>query len=245
VAEEPRTFTLPSDFDDETLFAMMLKVDALELQFRKNSGGMPQPSWVEFAMSGEGIRTRFRTMADSDDAFRVVIPKGAETHEDRYEEERSLFAFFTSLVSTFECTCYMLYSLGSQLDPIGFKMTTEDQKKAIGPKQTHEVYKRRYPQEAVTKSLGTLFASSGHFEDAYKYRNLLSHRGLVQRTMDLGEILGKHIIVGGPNSTVIPTMDGIPMDADLTAKRRAWIAAWTRDVLAATLQFVNDHIKPT
>ena len=246
---EPRTFALPADFDDETLFAMMLRVDVLENEFRKHSGGQPNPTWVQFATACDGIRTRFRTMAESDDAFRAIIPKGAETHEDRYEEERSLFAFFTSLVSAFECTCYMLYALGSQLDPMGFKMFTEEQRKAIGPRQTYEVYKRRYLQEAVTPALGGLFAATGHFEDAYKYRNLLSHRGLVQRTMNAEFNMGfgppQHVVLGGPNSTITPTMDGIPMDANLTASRRAWIASWLSDILDATLAFANDKIAPT
>jgi hypothetical protein len=70
----------------------MLKVDVLETEFRKHSGGVPQSAWVGFAMACDGIRARFRTMAESDEAFRAIIPKGAETHEDRYEEERSLFA---------------------------------------------------------------------------------------------------------------------------------------------------------
>lgn len=239
----PRIFKLPTDFDDETLFTMMLRVDVLDGNFRKQNNGQPHPNWVEFATACDGIRTRFRTMAESDEAYRAVIPQGALTHEHRYEEERSLFAFFTSLVSTCESVGYMLYALGAQLDPSVFKMVTPAQKKNIGPKQAHELFKKRFPNESVTKSLGKLFSSTGYFDDAYKFRNQLSHRGLVQRNFNTGELLGRHTIIGGPNATVIATIDGVPMDSTLTADRRTWAAEWLREVIAATLQFTKDHIR--
>jgi hypothetical protein len=141
----------------------------------------------------------------------------------------------------------MLFALGAQLDPTAFKMATENQKKAIAPKSTLDAFKRKYPQEPLTQSINALFAQDGFCSEAYDFRNILSHRGNLQRAVNVNINIrpggpSEHHIIGGPHQTVIPTLQGVPMNAELTVSRRSWIGAWTTDTLARTLDFCNSQI---
>jgi hypothetical protein len=241
--EAPPTLRLPDDFPAADLTAFMLRVDVLDSQYRSHNNGQPSTPWREFASAAEGLRVRFRALAESDDAFRVVAPRFAETHEDRYEEERSLFAFFTSLVSTFETACYMFHALGGQLNAVAFPMVTDEHLKSVGPRLTEQRFAKQYRGEPLTAAIGDLLASP-YYAESYEFRNVLSHRGNVPKNYHANIVLGgPPVVIGGINSTVVPTIRGVPMDSALTSERRAWIATWLRGAMTHALTFADTHIQ--
>lgn len=242
MTDPPPQFKLPDDFPDADLTAFILQVGVLDAQFRLVNNGQPSTSWREFASGAEGLRVRFRTLAESDEAFRLVVPRFAETQEDRYEEERSLFAFFTALVSTLESACYMFYALAAQLDPVAFKMVTNADMRDVTPRLVAQCFADQYGDEPLTASLDELVRHR-LFNQSYEFRNLLSHRGRIPRHYDTKIVLGDSpTVLGGVNSTVTPTIRGVPMDLALTMDRRVWIAIWLQEALAQALVFAEDHI---
>lgn len=72
----------------------------------------------QFAGAWNGLAYRFAAVAELEAALAVSLPRsGAFSVEERYQQERDLFAFFSNTFSVLESVFYGLYSVGAIISP--------------------------------------------------------------------------------------------------------------------------------
>ena len=168
---------IPTDFP----FANYDRIRVLVNEHEAKIPG-PQPSELQkqFARSHNTILWRFRAVVGADEAFQSLLKSGRADDDRRYDDERTLFEFFSAFVSCIEVTCYCSHAIGAIADPAFFPMGTESERRRVDPKPTLNRFRTRFPIESVTAALQALIDG---YDDANTMRNHLSHRGSPPRSM--------------------------------------------------------------
>jgi hypothetical protein len=103
---------VPVDFDEESF----RRVGAAAAAFHGRA------AWQSYASGMNAVAYRFAAADESHDSFVAAItasdafsPSGP-----RYLQEVSLFSFFVNALSTIECACFAIYSLGLASSPERF-----------------------------------------------------------------------------------------------------------------------------
>ena len=201
---------LPDDFEYKSYEAISSLVgplkDSHELQ------------WKEFATAWQGVANCFRACAEHDDAFTRSIKKNAAPQQpERYYQERALFGFFVNGLSVVESTCYGLYTIGSMLKEQYFPIKTAGNKRRIKPERTADLFRTTFPNEGISCTLNAVIGSQ-EYDDWKEYRNVLVHRGSPGREFQI--TIGS----GADTHGDALWLKGIPLNADTTPSRRAWLA---------------------
>lgn len=188
--------------------------------------------WSEYSAAWNAIAYRFRAVADHDEEFKAAITR--QEHSDRYRQERELFNFFVSGLSTIETFAYGLYFLASATRPIEFPI---NKPRSITLTATARQFANTFPTCAITSRLAAVEKDSA-FEEWRDIRNILAHR------CSPGRIL--HLSVGGPptnpNANDIWRLNNISLNSDTTGLRRQWLSQTLGGLLADARVFVEQEI---
>ncbi|MGA3296449.1 MAG: hypothetical protein ABSD41_03255 [Candidatus Bathyarchaeia archaeon] len=187
----------------------------------------PTSFWSEFASAWNAIAYRFRSCAEHDGAFTESIGRAGNSppSPERYVQERELFCFFVTGMSTIESFCYSLFAIGSMLDAQTFPLETAEGKRDVTPKMTIDKFGTAFPCEIITSILKRLNDSQEYW-DWRTMRNILSHRSTPSRQFFRG---------GGHDGNAV--WGGILIDENTTVSRRRWLANNLSDLLEATDTF--------
>jgi len=224
---------IPIDFPKITYEKLKELVDAYDLKQRANPQ-QPTILYGDFALSYNSIRYRFRSVADADAAYQAAfrMPDVSGDQEKRYLEERELFNFFATFVSTVEVLCYCAFAIGSMANTTAFPLATEKNRRNVNPKKTKDNFATYYLADQTTVELDDMLST---YADADKMRNLLSHRGSPPR---------HHFrYVGGPGRNRTEWGPApFEIDANTTARLRPLLFRYTRSMREALCQFVRKHL---
>jgi len=181
-------------------------------------------SWDEFAFAWNAVAYRFRSCTEHDEAFTESIRRHGKTlpPSERYVQERALFCFFVTGVSTIESLCYGLFAIGSMLDAQNFLFVTPDDRRNVSPEETTDKFGTVFPRENITATLKRM-TKMHDYQDWKVMRNILSHRSTP----------GRLIFRGGDRDGDVLWGETILIDENTTISRRRWLAKMVSDLLDA------------
>jgi hypothetical protein len=189
----------------------------------------PEPRKL-FAGGWNAVRYRYLACAEHDQDFTCSIQQ-ERTHLERYHQERDLFGFFVTGLSTIESLCFALHAIGSIVKPNEFPIGTEQDLKEITPASTARRFAKSFQGDPLTTALKQLTKSQDFIEWS-RLRNILAHRATP----------GRAIYVGGPQDGRIEWAD-ISLDHEATSSRRTWLSGVVLGLLEATDRFTAKYLE--
>ena len=201
--------------------------------------------WRSFAAAWNALAYRYRAAYEYDQEFNEAMQAGdAPPAEERYRQERTLFAFFSAGLSAIECYCFAGYCVGSIAKPEAFPMT-KDRDLRFYPSDVAKLFGSEFPGEHITRSLNEL-VNGPEFSRLSDWRNVLSHRGMFPRSihMSLGSPAVKTgaYVASNPKSLSSNWQFDQTVDADLTLTVRKWLTRTLDDSLDSICIFVRQHL---
>lgn len=204
-------------------------------------------SWVQFSGAWNAIAYRFLSCTEHDTAFTNSISQtrgDAPPQPERYFQERDLFGFFFTGLSSIECLYYALFAIGSIVDATRFPMGTAQQLRNISPRSTSQQYNAAFPSEPLSFLLNQLITSM-EFLEWTEIRNILAHRSSPPRQI----FRSIHVSIRNAphtssNSVADPSplwLNGIQLDSTTTSSRRTWLVRTLGDVIQETETFISTH----
>jgi hypothetical protein len=190
----------------------------------------------EFNGAWNAVAYRFLAAAELDASLGRSIRKfgAAPAVEERYRQERDLFAFFGNACSVLDSLAYALYALNADRHPGEFPLTTREDRQNVEFFATKELYRTYFPDQAITDQLVSV-ASSEQYDEIRRLRSVLVSRSSGSRN---GE--GRAVSVGSKNEDGAHLDDGTELKPELTARSRAWVAEALRGLVPAALEFAKD-----
>ena len=172
----------PSDFPTGDYQSVEAAVDRWLKTTRQ--GDETPAVWYEFVRAWQAAAHRFRMCAEHDKAFTEAITVANCTHEDLYIQDRELFLFFVTALSTIESICYAAFALASMLRPSNFPLASNKDRARVGVVTVRKAFGKSYPNRDITRRLDALIGDPafGEITDA---RNIQAHRQLPQRTLSV------------------------------------------------------------
>jgi hypothetical protein len=175
----------------------------------------------QFAGAWNAVAYRFQAMADDEIAFTSLVVQTAPEPPIRYQQERSLFGFFSNGFSVFEATFYGVFALGALLSPADFPIATPRDQQRIAPHSTLAALAKAFPAQ---------------FLEWREIRNVLTHRAAPGRTF--------FVSIGDPSETPLPDewkLKGIPLDDKMAPMRRAQLSGQLDELLDGIRDFTLRH----
>jgi hypothetical protein len=202
--------------------------------------------WRSFAAAWNGLSYRFRSADEYHRDFTVAMQAGdAPPSEERYQQERALFSFFSAGLSTLECFCFATYCLGSIARPTAFPMT-KDRDLRFYPADVAKTFATEFPRERITNLLQQL-VTAPEFAHLADLRNVLSHRGTLPRSVQVSVGTGSSgktgaYIPSNPKSLSSNWEFDQTVNVNLTFAFRKWLAKTVDDLLESASEFVRTHL---
>jgi hypothetical protein len=210
--------------------------EAAELGFRARTGTSPialPPTWQEFATAWITVAYRYLDVAHFDESLRRSLRHAgaAPPPDERYLQERYLFAFFVGGLSAIESACYGICAIAWEAAGPGqaFDLATQAQQRAVTPRSVRNRLQEAFSGDAVTSTLDRILRSSEYKEWA-EIRNALAHRTSPPR---------KHYTHIGASSPPEPPPEWgtLVFDEKMTATRRDWLRSNLGELLADAGRF--------
>lgn len=189
----------------------------------------------QFAGAWNAVAYRFQAMADDEIAFTSLVVQTAPEPPIRYQQERSLFGFFSNGFSVFEATFYGVFALGALLSPADFPIATPRDQQRIAPHSTLAALAKAFPAEPLNTAISNLLADT-QFLEWREIRNVLTHRAAPGRTF--------FVSIGDPSETPLPDewkLKGIPLDDKMAPMRRAQLSGQLDELLDGIRDFTLRH----
>jgi hypothetical protein len=179
---------------------------------------------------------RFATTVECEkDLTASLVPAGAGlTPEDRYRQERDLFAFFSNSFSVFESTFYGLFSLGAFVFQASFPIETAKDQQRISPPSTIAAMTNAFKGDPILKVIEAV-TTDPHYSELREVRNILTHRAAPGRTFFVG--IGADDVLADEWK-----IKNIPLDVSMAPTRRAEVARLLTELLQGVDAFAKAHL---
>lgn len=203
-------------------------------------------SWTQFAAAWNSVRYRFLSCTEHSEAFTKAIKEAGtpgvtpQTENSWYTQQKELFGFFVTGITTIECLCYGLFAVGSILNAQQFPIATPNDLRAIKARSTTRKFTIVFPNEVVSSALQQV-TNSQEFKDWGEVRHVLIHRGLPGRIISL-TLGGDEPQYGGTQWGQGLWGQGISINEHTTASRWRWLTETVRNLLIAADAFTSHHL---
>jgi len=196
---------MPADFPSEPY-------EAINARLVKMKDPFPE-SWSQFTGGWRAVAIRFLSCIEHDKNFTLSVKKftNAPQQPGRYIQERELFGFFVTGLSTIESLCYSLYAIASILDQNNFPIT-ERELRNVYPETVCLKFYDYYNNENITNELKKLI-NSQNYKEWKNIKNILAHRS----------VPGRHFYSGGEYNGKALWIDRIEINENTTASRLQWL----------------------
>lgn len=187
------------------------------------------PAWREWASALNGLLFRFK--AFDEHGTRVIDSLRASDSpeiDERYRQEKWLFAFFVEGLSAIECLDYGLYFLGALTDSKGFDAGIDP--RAVTIDFVASRFAAVFPSDLATRL--NEVASGDELKLWKDVRNVLAHRGAPPR----------HFVMGGATSWGLSEAASQLLDPDRLTERRERLGEAVTGIVEAALPFVQEHV---
>jgi hypothetical protein len=197
----------------------------------------PSPILEHFHDSWLAGGYRYCTCAEHDAAFRASIERAGNSppQSEHYVQERELFGFFVSGLTTIECFAYSCYALGAVLDVASFPI---ENLRALTVKTTSNRFAQCFPNDPISQTLVKLIKDK-EYKDWVDARNILAHRSLPKRKVTV------QLWPPQPESSKTVTWldDTIEVNSTTTTARRVWLSLIVRELIIGVDEFNLSHFK--
>jgi hypothetical protein len=196
------------------------------------------PAYEHFSAAWSAVAYRFKSFGRAGAAFSLSLETDgvAPAPERRYEQEESLYAFFSAGFSVFESACYGLFAIGSNLRPVDFPLSSPKEQQQVSPARTRDAVVKAFPTDPLVTAFATLFGESA-YQSLREVRNVLTHRTAP----------GRHLFASlGTDDAPVATwkLNDIPLDAALIPERKKDVARMLDALLAAVSTFTKQRLPP-
>jgi hypothetical protein len=157
--------------------------------------------------------------------------------EERYRQEKWLFAFFMEGLSAIECLYYGLYFLGAIADPQNFD--TGINRRDVNPGFVATRFAEAFPSDLSTKLAEV--DGSDEIKLWRLVRNVLTHRGIPPRQHSLGEAS----VWGFSEVPSLSDAASRLLDPDQILERRKGVGAAVGAIVEAAVPFVETRVHVT
>ena len=182
--------------------------------------------------------------------YRVIAARefsedfGRSVGESPCEEEKHLFAFLGSALSSLECFCFSMYFLGVHLDRQNFSLGGKT--KAINIETTAVTFQKAYPKDPLTQLLAQI-KPTPEFIRLSELRNVLMHRLAPQRWRVFplpgsGEVPRTILDIYAEGSQSGANPSAPEMSGKLTQDLLAWVELTLSQLAKAATLFVSAHL---
>jgi hypothetical protein len=137
--------------------------------------------WMSFSSGWNGVAYRYRAMAEYDEQFTTSLREfgNSPPPEERYQQGKALFGFFTNAVSVIECFFFSTYCMASILKPSVFPVSRPEDLRFY-PNNVEPKFAVNFPNNPLSLSMSHCLSEPA-YDDMCVMRNVLSHRGMPPR----------------------------------------------------------------
>jgi hypothetical protein len=217
---------MPSDFPTQAY-------ESISHHCQRPAPPNPDASWVQFRLAWHSVVYRFAAMAEHDEGYRKAFPP--TSFINLYNQEKELFGFFVTGLSTLESYAYGTHFLLAIVHPELFPVNNL---RKIEPKFTQERLEKYLGSEPLAKTFRRL-VTGPQFRKWEAVRNALAHRGAPRRKVTLGKP-GSDIWEVKKND--IEDKFYMRLTRNLTTVHRRWLSKTLSKLLKETLSFVEKNI---
>jgi len=220
---------VPDDYPADELDAVHALVTAVA---GVNEAGLRPAAWHEWASAMNGLAWRFRAC---DEHGIAVVESLRSSHapeiEDRYHQEKWLFAFFFEGLSAVECLYYGLYFVGALTESPQFDPGVDPRTVKTG--YVAQQFSAAFPSDLAAKL--TEVARGEEFKLWTLIRNVLAHRGVPARNFSIGGEHSGAVLWGLPEAAEI-------LDPDELLQRRENVGSMITQIAEVAVPFVQEHL---
>lgn len=181
--------------------------------------------WRSFGTSWNAIVWRFRTMIDSDEAFRESVNKSKTPEpEERYIQERALFEFYASALTILENFCFSLFCVVSIKDNERFSIDARSLQR-VTPRYLLSIFRDNYPDTEIFRLLRE-FIEDSQYSKLKETRDYFLHRGAYSRATHMFLGVDKESATKVPHNPKDIAEDwdfSIEIDTEMTQVKRDWV----------------------
>jgi hypothetical protein len=183
-----------------------------------------------FGVGWNGVGYCYRAMDEYHQEFAESFNK-KPSHELLFYQNKSLFGFLTTAVSTIECFFFSLHFIGSIENPLGFPFEDPKLFKRLYPKEVTEEYLRYFERHVLSNKMKECVESS-EYHMLNDMRDVLSHRGTFPRNYFMGgDEDGTVTIASNPKDIPDKWKNDIQFNKNTTLLYRQWLSRTINELL--------------
>jgi hypothetical protein len=228
-------FRMPTDFPLE----VHDKISGMLVKYKDTH----PTQWLSFGVAWRGLKNRYRATDEYHKEFTDSIMKhgNSPSPEERYGQERALFGFFTSAISTVDCFFYSTYWIGAILKPGEFPSDPK-KLKYMYPRDVVERFNTNFPGDDLTNRM-IVCVCEPTYNEMRDMRDVLGHRGELPRRFDRGgERDGMATMPTNPKDPSDQWRYDLSIDEKTTATRRQWLSDTLRDLTSVAADFCEKNM---
>ncbi len=197
-----------------------------------------------FGIGWNGVKWRYRAMTECDSEFRKSIESygPAPIIEERYKQEKSLYDFFTNLVSTLENLFFSLYCIASTIKSNEFPISDVKSLRLIFPESVESRFKQNFPSDKVTDAMSAVISDAQYIQTK-DFRDFLCHRGPLPRAHNVGgDDDGKTHLPSNPKDPISTWLTDFELSVSVTYDKHEWLRNSVNLLFEASYDFVGKHL---
>ena len=109
-----------------------------------------------------------------------IVNSSAPESAERYEQDHSLFGFFTCAISSLDCLFFACYCAANLYDETDFPIQSKNDLRKISPENVAKNYRKLFPDMNVSLEMQNC-VSSEIYKEIKDRRDVLTHRGTPPR----------------------------------------------------------------
>jgi hypothetical protein len=194
------------------------------------------PSYYHYSGAWNALAYRFHGSIDAGGKFQKSLKDfgSSPAPHQRFQQEQTLFNFFSNGFAAFEALFYGLFAVGSFIDADAFPLATPKEQQRVSPSHTSDAFKRAFPDDPLLDAFARLF-DDPRYQRWREMRNVLTHRAAP----------GRRIYVGLGSSDAPPVewkLNNFPLNSALVPERQRELAQLIADVLLAAQIFLATRV---
>lgn len=193
-------------------------------------------AYEHFNAAWNAISFRYLALCNDGDAFTASVsaPDGGASLQERYQQERHLFGFFSNGFSAFESFFYGMFAIGALLHPVDFPLATPKEQQAVSPASTDRAYARAFVGDPILATFAAVFTDAA-YREWKEVRNILTHRTAPGRTIFVSVESDEDLLARWK-------INDIPLGRETASVRRGHAARMLSALLNAAAVFTETRI---
>lgn len=196
-----------------------------------------------FRMGWKGLAYHYRASIEYNEKFigSIYISNNSPSREERYQQEKYLFGFFTNAVSVIDCFFFSIYCLASIHKEKEFPLLRDKDLKFY-PNDVRSGFVQYFSNEELTNNLNKCL-NSDMYKRMLNMRNVLSHRGTLSRSINVGgESDGLTTIPINPEAPSNQWQFNFSVDEKTTDVFRTWLSVTLKELVESSVDFCTQQL---